>query len=315
MNNILIIGGRGYVGSRLCLELSGNKTSVDINWFPSCELTVDSHISDYNDMSLHYIQTFSHIVLLAGHTSVRMCDEHHASVFQNNVSNFVNLIKKMNKSQTLIYASSGSVYGDCSGQAIETNDLNKPYNMYDATKQMIDTYTTTANYEPTVIGLRFGTVNGYAPNLRNDVMLNAMTYNAWTNNKVLLFNPDTKRSILGTTDLTRAVQAIIDSGTKSSGVYNLSSFTLTSGEMSNIVAKLTNTEVNIVNPDEYNKKSINEKLVSSKYNFALNCTKFETKFSFKFEETPESIVTGLIDNKNIMIASNRNESKLYEAEQ
>jgi UDP-glucose 4-epimerase len=311
MSEILIIGGKGYAGSRLCGELDHKKTIVDLGWFPSSNLPVESVVADFAELDQYYIQSFSHIVLLAGHSSVRMCDDHHSSVFKNNVMNFVKLIDKMDENQTLIYASSGSVYGNRSGLAVETDSLDTPYNMYDATKQMIDTYTTTATYKPTVIGLRFGTVNGYAPNLRNDVMLNAMTYNAWQNKKVLLFNPDTKRSILGTKDLSRAVASIINSGVKTNGVYNLASFTKTSGEMATITGQLTNTVVETVNPDEYNTKTLNEKLVSSKYNFSLDCSKFEKDFSFKFEETPETIVSGLISNRNNMVLSNRNQSKLY----
>jgi nucleoside-diphosphate-sugar epimerase len=225
----------------------------------------------------------------------------------------VSLLDKLNENQTLIYAGSGSVYGDCKVEnATEDYQFESPYNMYDLTKQMIDSYVLTSKVKPRVFGLRFGTVNGSSPVLRTDVMLNAMTNSAKTQNKVLLFNPETKRSILGTVDLCRAFKTIIDSNKSTGGIYNLCSFTKTSGEMAKIVSNLCKVTLETVIPDEVNKTGLNEKLVSSKYNFALSTNKFTTDFNFQFEETAESIVDNLIMNWDYMVKGHRNKSFNYE---
>lgn len=311
-DKILIIGGLGYVGSKLSQYYNYDVQSVDLNLFFTDRNNIANYQCDYSTLNVEYLNKFKTIVLLAGHSSVRMCDLYPASVYNNNVTNFVNLIKKLNADQTLIYASSGSVYGDCKvDQVSETHPLDAPYNMYDLTKQNIDTYCLISKPKCRFFGLRFGTVNGYSPVLRNDVMLNVMTNNAILNKKVLLFNEHTKRSILGTHDLCRAIECIVKTNKSTGGIYNLASFTKTSGEMAKLVAKKTNAILETVVPDEFNKRNLNEKLVSSKYNFSLSCDKFINEFNFKFEETPESIIESLIDNWNDMVMTNRNSSFNY----
>lgn len=305
-NKVLIIGGNGYVGSRLCENLEYDIMSVDLNLFITNN-SLKNIQTDFNKLDKDFINKFNTIILLAGHSSVRMCDEYPTSVFNNNVRNFVSLLEKISENQTLIYASSGSVYGDCKFPIADENiSLDAPHNMYDLTKQMIDTYYLTSAKKGRIFGLRLGTINGYSPTLRNDVMMNSMCSSAWQKNEILLFNPNTKRSIIGTTDLLRAIQTIIASNNANGGIYNLSSFTKTSGEMAKIVSNATNSPINLVNPEEYNKEKINEKLISSKYNYELSSKKFSIDFNFTFNETPESIITDLIENKNKMIFTNRN---------
>lgn len=313
MKNILIIGGKGYVGTRLCDELDENVVSVDANFFNSAPSKRKNIQIDYNQLDTNYLSDFSHIILLAGHSSVRMCDDISCSVYKNNVNNFVNLLNKLNSDQTLIYASSGSVYGNCKEKlATEQTKLDSPYNMYDLTKQMIDVYALTSKPSPRFFGLRLGTINGFSRTLRTDVMMNSMITTAWREKKVLLFNADTNRSIIGTTDLVRVIRCIISSNTANSGVYNVSSFTKTSGEMAQIVSNKTGVPIELVVPSEENKNSLNEKLVSSKYNFSLCCDKFKNDFSFEFEETANSIVDDLMDNINNMTFTSRNVEFKYE---
>jgi len=314
MKNILIIGGNGYIGSRLQSFFKDNQsiTTVDLNLFGEINNTSNNILLDYDKLDLDFISKFTHIILLAGHSSVRMCDLYPISVFNNNVRNFINLVDKINDNQTLIYAGSGSVYGNCKKEiADETYVFDEPHNMYDLTKQMIDQYYLTSKINKRIFGLRFGTVNGFSPHLRNDVMLNAMTYSGWKSNKVLLFNETTKRSILGIQDLVNAVQAIIDSNISYGGIYNLASFTKTSGEMAEIVTKKINCNLEKIIPEEIDTSKMNEKLVSSKYDFALSCDKFIKDFGFTFKETADSIIDELCANKDKMLFTNRNTPYKY----
>lgn len=308
----LIIGGKGYVGSRLVNELTGSIDTVDLEIFQTQKNKINNIKIDYNFLSNDFLKNYDNIILLAGHSSVRMCDSPPRCSFNNNVRNFVSLLSKLNNNQTLIYASSGSVYGNCEQPMVtESYALNKPYNMYDLTKQMIDTYSSLIQADARVFGLRFGTINGYSPVLRDDVMINAMVSNFWKNNKVILYNLDIKRSILGINDLIRVVKKILESNKPQGGIYNIASFTKTASEIANRVSSLLNCELETLYPERLDQK-INEKLVSNKYNFALSCDKFCDEFNFSFEEDIDSIVDSLLKNKKNMIFTNRNEPYNYE---
>lgn len=308
---ILVIGGRGYIGSKLCQELSEqyDTESVDLELFSSYSCKVINHRQDYNNLSSEFYKKYTHIILLAGHSSVRMCDGVPSSVIKNNVQNFISLIDKLTNNQVLIYASSASVYGDCKEPiAFENYKLSEPHNMYDYSKQIIDTYCSIGNLNIKYIGLRFGTVNGYSPVLRDDVMLNAMVSSAWKTNKVMLYNGKTKRSILGINDLIRAIKLLLHTD-KFNKIYNLSSFTNTAEYFANLVSKKTNSDLQIAQSNE--KLNLNEKLLTNKYNFSMSCDKFINDYNFYFLDTPETIIDELINFKDTMIYTNRNAPYVY----
>ena len=228
IKKILIIGGCGYVGSALYKYLTKNYAvdTLDLEWYGNF-VNKDNIVRDFSTLNKEEIGEYSAVVLLAGHSSVKMCDRNMVSTMKNNVYNFVELFEKIGIYQTFIYASSSSVYGDTKEDIVdETHTYFEPNNFYDLSKYEIDAYASLEN--KTSFGLRFGTVNGSSPNLRNDIMINAMTYNGMKNKKVFCFNPEIHRPILGIKDLCRVIETIIEQGTyENRGIYNVASFNST----------------------------------------------------------------------------------------
>ena len=137
-----------------------------------------------------------------------------------------------------------------------------------------------------------------------------MTNTAKTKGQIHLFNADTKRSILGINDLVQAIDTILECKEDHRGVYNLASFTSTSGEIAEVVGKVA--KVKVVNKDTP-KVITNEKLEKKNYNFGVTTKKFEKTFKFKFKDTLESIVHETIGKfDNCEIKSNRSEPTDYE---
>lgn len=296
---VLLIGGNGYIGSRLCFDLCPkyNLHNVDISWFGSCPR---SEIKDYRNLTKSELSKFDAIILLAGHSSVKMCDGPITSSWNNNVNNFINLVEKLDKSQTLIYASSGSVYG--SQNIITTEDIDlqfKPINNYDLTKYSLDIQAQNFIKEGyKIIGLRFGTVNGWSPNTRDELMINAMTKKSILENHININNKDITRPILGINDLTRAVDTIIQNPI--SGIYNLASFSDTVGNIGNKVSSILSVDIN-VNPD-----------VQGAYDFVMDINKFKNTYNFEFKETIESIIDELTNKFDSIKFTNRNKFIDYE---
>ena len=185
MNKVLIIGGNGYIGANLYPYLSSDKDVdiIDTCWFGK-EFN-DTIVEDYKTMSKEFYSEYDTIILLAGHSSVKMSETESNSCFKNNVQNFIELLDKLT-TQKFIYASSSSVYGSVGGRTVNEKYYGfEPYNQYDISKHTADLYAIKSDLE--YYGLRFGTVNGYSPVLRTDVMINAMVNSALKDGKIKLF--------------------------------------------------------------------------------------------------------------------------------
>tara|TARA_R110000744_G_scaffold372879_1_gene484765 strand:+ start:3140 stop:4123 length:984 start_codon:yes stop_codon:yes gene_type:complete len=308
MKKVLLLGGNGYIGTRLYSDLNEKYdiTCVDACWFDKPLYKCIN--KDFNDLSSDFIQSFEVVILLAGHSSVKMCEGDLTNAFSNNVTNFVNLIGKLNKSQKFIYASSSSVYGSVGGKTVsEKHHSFKPYNQYDISKHTIDLYAIKSDIE--YYGLRFGTVNGYSPIMRKDVMINAMTTSALENNEIKLYIKDIMRPILGISDLSRALDTVIECNEDKRGLYNLASFNKTAEQIAYEVSNVVKIPVVEYKADPTNIS--NAKAQTKTYNFSISTKKFENLFNFKFKETVESITKSIISNYDNIIKTNRSEIKKY----
>jgi nucleoside-diphosphate-sugar epimerase len=313
MKNVLIIGGCGYVGSQLFSYLKANSyntTSVDLELFNNPN--IPNIKENFNNLSIDFLSQFTDIILLAGHSSVKMCESNMIGCFKNNVDYFVNLLPKISKNQKLIYASSSSVYGNINRNIVD--EECQEYlagSFYDLSKSEIDHYARLFN-DVEYYGLRFGTVNGFSPNIRNDVMINAMTNSARKQKEVNISNPMVKRPILDIKDLCRAVECIINNGTFDvRGIYNLASFNSNVETIGRQVADILSAKVNFIDKNPCSTKDLNEKNIPKVYDFAISSNKFMSTFNFEFNGTIESITRDLNDNFEKAIYINpRNEKNI-----
>jgi nucleoside-diphosphate-sugar epimerase len=298
MKNILVIGGSGYIGNRLVNHLSEkfNCHTVDLNWFggPTSTFT-----QDYSTLTPDLLGIYSHVILLAGHSSMAMCEYNWQGAWQNNIVNLASLIGKLNKNQVLIYASSGSVYGNGGLNRTENMSLASALVEYDLTKQIGEQIATGAVCK--TVGLRFGTLSGFANYARNDLMLNAMVISAKTKNKIECFNGHNHRSILGINDCVRAIESIISQSEllEQHDIFNLASFNGTVENFVDISSKLLDVPV------------IKHEKITNTFSFELNCNKFIHKFNFSFTDTPNSIINSLVEKYESIEWSPRIKKVLY----
>lgn len=284
---ILILGGHGYIGSYLTSFL---RQKYEVTSY-------GSRSQDYNKLTQEYLTEFEYIILLAGHSSVRMCLGPLESPWLNNVVNFKNLLSKTRFDQKIIYASSSSVYGDKNLNISTERDISLDYiNNYDLTKTTLDLYALREiNLGRNLMGLRFGTVNGSSPLTRVDLMINSMVFTALFNKEITVTNKHVRRPILYINDLARAIDLVL-SGKFYPGVYNLASFNSTVNEISREVSRQTGVKIN----------DLGDKL--GVYNFEISSAKFIDTHGFKFEGTPEmvvrDVVRGFVESQPIMVRRN-----------
>jgi nucleoside-diphosphate-sugar epimerase len=299
MKKVLVLGGAGYIGSRLCpylKNLGHDVASVDIGWTEIQD--PKTVVKDYRNLSSDIIREADTIILLAGHSSVKMCDGPIESAWTNNVSNFVDLVGKMRRDQQLIYASSGSVYGN------GYNEVFQPINNYDITKYVLDLEAQKfINDGYKIVGLRFGTVNGYSDNLRNDLMINSMVFKARSDGVVNINNKFIKRPLLALSDLCGAMNAIIEQPIARTGIYDLCSFTDRVLDIALEVCSATKAELK----DHPDRPGV--------YDFDMKNEKFSREFDFQFKATRQSIIQELISEltsyNDRAIIADRNTYKEY----
>lgn len=277
--NICVLGGSGYVGSRLVSEIGSTHkvTVVDRN----VGLNVMNYIKQ-TDFS-----QFDVVILLSGQCSVVSSSDLLVTM-NNNVMVFCELVEKLTKDQVFIYASSSSVYGQTDNHEVnEEYNKYQPYNYYDLSKQMIDNIAKLSDLH--YYGLRFGTVNGYSSNFRNDLMINSMYSSAKKNGYLHVSNAHINRPILSIRDLVKDVITIIDNSDYSKrGVYNLVSFNSTVGEIAEALSQRTGCEIKQVTQDSL--KVINFKLSSSCYDFRITKAKFNKVFGERKLDTIDDIL-------------------------
>jgi len=298
MKNVLLLGANGYIGSRLkqILNFAHCVTAIDIGWFSRVD---DCVVSDYRHLTNSELKKFDVIIVLAGHSSVKTCEGPMQSPWLNNVTNFTDLLAKTDD-QLIIYASSASVYGNSLPGQKHREEVQRfvPVNNYDVTKYVLDLHAEAALLQGRkIIGLRFGTVNGWSSILRTDVMINAMYETAVRSGSIQVTNSHISRAILGIEDLCRAIDTCIKNPVP--GIYNLASFNLTVSEIANAVS------------DKLDVRLVDNGLLGNAYDFSLDTQLFETTYNFKFKETPDSILQSLVEKYSTAKTQRRDQYIYY----
>lgn len=281
---ILLLGGNGYIGSRVyehLLNIGYQVDNVDLCWFG--QVYKETTVVDYKHLRKEHIQKYSHIILLSAHSSVAMCNQNLQSALSNNAINFTNLLDKITDEQTLIYASTCAIYGNNPELSTEDTEIKPALNFYDyskiSTEQIARLYPTK-----NIVGLRFGSVSGFSKNMRKENLINALTLTHLQNKPLVVSNGNSMRSVLGVTDACLAIEKIISTGEIKRKIYNITSVNDTIMNFALEVQKLAGAEL-IVN-DSF----------KTDYSFYCSTELFEQDYNFKFQDTVESIYTELMEN-------------------
>ncbi|SAL07144.1 NAD-dependent epimerase/dehydratase [Caballeronia calidae] len=287
MYSIALLGGRGYIGTALTGVLARAGYQIHVYDTAACSpahlsgANVRHFVGDYRSLAAQELSSYQVVVLLAAHSSVAVACADPFGAWRNNVEGFVHLISQL-RGQRLIYASSSSVYtGVGAALADESAVTTEFQNIYDFSK-FCDDQCARLLY-PRAVGLRFGSVCGWSPVMRNDIMINCMVNTALQTGQVRIANASVSRPILGLSDLCRALSVIIEREDLY-GPFNLSSFTSTVGEIGAEVARLTKAQTFIAPPCDT-------------YDFSMSSERFRRMTGFSFEDDITSIVNSLLQHR------------------
>jgi nucleoside-diphosphate-sugar epimerase len=274
---ILIAGGAGYIGSALIpklLERGYGVDVIDLLWFGN-QLPSDVKVlqKDIFELSQEEVGGYDQVMFLAGLSNDPMAEFSPAKNFVYNAASpsYLAYISKRAGVKKFIYASSCSVYG------YTVNEL------YDETAPAISSYPYgisklqgeegvlgMADKDFSVICFRKGTVSGYSPRMRLDLIVNTMFKTALTTGEIIVNNPSIWRPILSIEDAINGYIRAVESSDGITGVFNLSSGNYTVGEVADIVKESVEknlgktVKLNIKNVKDFrNYKVTNEKAITT----------------------------------------------------
>jgi nucleoside-diphosphate-sugar epimerase len=266
--HVLLIG-HGYIGAYLRprLEDAGVRvTTCDQDRARLAGVASAVHCR-YQDLGINDLAGFDAILWLAGHSSVPMALRDPDGAIANNCLDLLQLAKRKPLDTRLIYASTGSVYSveaDAGSEPPplmdETQTLLNPVNAYDCSKISFDALARC--FAHGVTGLRLGTVCGFSPHLREELVFNAMNRSALRERRVRVANRHSYRSLLFLDDLAHYALALMRVPAPLPPILNAASCHLSIGALADGIAAFHRVPV--------------EQLTDTRtYSFRMHCGRIE----------------------------------------
>jgi nucleoside-diphosphate-sugar epimerase len=294
---VLVAGGAGYVGSTLIpklLERGYSVDVVDLFWFGN-HLPAEVGIirKDIFDLTVEDLRQYQQVLFLAGLSNDPMAEFSPSKNFIFNAASpaYLAYIAKKARVKRYIYACSCSVYG------YTVNEL------YDETRPAVSSYPygisklqgeqavlSLADSGFSVISIRKGTVSGYSPRMRLDLIINTMFKCALRDGAITVNNPAIWRPVLSVEDAASAYVRAVEAHEETSGIFNAASGNYTVGEIGDLVKQEIEREMGI-------RVRLHIKHIQDFRNYKVSIAKAENVLSFHPRDGVASIVRSLIENR------------------
>jgi nucleoside-diphosphate-sugar epimerase len=293
---LLIAGGAGYLGSVLIPKLieRGYKVDVvDLFWFGN-HLPRQAGIlnKDIFNLTVEDLEPYDQVIFLAGLSNDPMAEYSPSKNFIFNAAApaYLAYIAKIVKVKRYIYASSCSVYGYTENELYdEARPVSSqyPYGISKLQGEQAVTQMIADNFS--VISLRQGTISGYSPRMRLDLIVNTMFKSAMKDRLITVNNPSIWRPILSIDDAATAYIRAVEANQKISGVFNVASGNYTVGEVADLVKGAIQERMGI-------QVNLEIKHIQDFRNYKVTTDKAANVLSFHPAGDVKSIVFSLIDN-------------------
>ena len=293
---ILIAGGAGYVGSVLIPKLldRGYKVDVvDLFWFGNqLPRQVGVLNKDIFHLTVEDLEPYDQVIFLAGLSNDPMAEFSPSKNFIFNAAApaYLGYTARNAKVKRYIYASSCSVYGYTENELFdETRPVssNYPYGISKLQGEQAAMQLADDNFS--VISLRKGTISGYSPRMRFDLIVNTMFKSAVRERIITINNPSIWRPILSIEDAATAYIRAVEANYRLSGIFNIASGNYTVGEVGDLVKAAVEDRLQI-------RVALNIKHIQDFRNYKVSTAKAANVLSFHSNGDVRSIVNNLIDN-------------------
>lgn len=294
---LLIAGGAGYVGSALIPKLLERGYSVDVAdlfWFGNF-LPPETGVlnKDLFGLTVDDLRNYEQVVFLAGLSNDPMAEYSPGKNFVYNAAApaYLAYIAKRAKVRRYVYASSCSVYGYTENELYdETQPVSSSYPYGISKLQGEQAVMNLADEEFSVIALRKGTVSGYSPRMRLDLIVNTMFKCALRDGNITINNPSIWRPVLALEDAVSAYIRALEAHDAISGIFNIASGNYTVGEVGDLVKSEVEEQLNV-------HVNLTIKHIRDLRNYKVSFEKAKNVLSFHPRHDVRSIVSGLVRHK------------------
>jgi nucleoside-diphosphate-sugar epimerase len=254
---LLVAGGAGYVGSALIprlLERGYLVDVVDLFWFGN-NLPADTGLlnKDLFEVTAEDLKDYDQVIFLAGLSNDPMAEFSPSKNFVYNAAAPAYLAYTAKKAgvKRYIYASSCSVYGYTVNELYdETRPVASAYPYGISKLQGEQAVMNLLDETFSVVALRKGTISGYSPRMRLDLIVNTMFRTAMHEGVITINNPAIWRPLLAMEDAISAYIRVIEAHESISGIFNIASGNYTVGEVGDLVKaeieQSLGTKINLV---------------------------------------------------------------------
>lgn len=222
MNNILVVGGAGYIGGAVTdalLELGTANARVYDNllYEDAYRKDVEFVFGDVRDGDrlLPHLQWATHVIWLVAIVGDGACTLDPQLTVQVNQERVAWLAEQFDG--RIIFTSTCSVYGAQPGELTEESPV-KPLSLYAGTKVKAESFLAQKNALTFRLGTLFGLGDLFS-RIRMDLVVNYMTAHAYAHGKLRVFGGDQFRPLLHVKDVARAVVNALDQ--PQTGIFNL----------------------------------------------------------------------------------------------
>jgi nucleoside-diphosphate-sugar epimerase len=293
---LLIAGGGGYLGSVLIPKLleRGYKVDVvDLFWFGN-HLPRQAGVlnKDIFQLTVEDLEPYDQVMFLAGLSNDPMAEYSPSKNFIFNAAApaYLAYIAKIAKVKRYIYASSCSVYGYTENELYdETRPVSSQYPYGISKLQGEQAVTQLIDDDFSVISLRKGTISGYSPRMRLDLIVNTMFKSALKDHVITVNNPSIWRPILSIDDAATAYIRAVEANQTISGIFNIASGNYTVGEVADMVKSAIEERKGI-------RVNLEIKHIQDFRNYKVNTEKAANVLSFHSLGDVRSIIFNLIEN-------------------
>ena len=293
---VLVAGGAGYVGSVLVprlLERNCEVDVVDLLWFgnhlPGGVKVIQKSIMSLSDAD---VKGYDQVIFIAGLSNDPMAEYSPAHNFIDNAASpaYLAYISKRAGVKRIIYGCSCSVYGysiDTLCDEASPAVSNYPYGISKLQGEFACLRLQDDHFS--AISLRKGTVSGYSPRMRLDLVVNTMFKSAVTDKVITVNNPSIWRPVLDIRDAASAYIRAVEADYHISGIFNIASANYTVGEIADHVREGVRDHLDI-------NARLDIKYMQDYRNYKVALEKARNVLSFNPRYNVRDIIKSLIDN-------------------